>query len=197
MKAKEVLKVLKVTRQTLTRYVKYGKLKVIRKDNGQYEYDEKSVYKFLNQDIERKTVIYARVSTNKQKQDLENQISMLKQYAFMQGLTVNAIYQDVASGISFEKREEFFTMLEEIINGKIGTVIIAYKDRLCRIGFELFKRLFKQFGCEIIVSSEVGSPKLDAAEIFEEVVSMLHCYSMKLYSSRKRKKVLELIEEEK
>lgn len=196
MKAKDVLKVLKISRQTLTRYVKQGILKVWRKENGQYEYDDKSVYKFLNRDVERKTVIYARVSTNKQKKDLEKQIELLKQYSFMRGLTIGGIYSDIGSGVAFDNREEFFVMLEEIIAGKISTVVVAYKDRLSRVGFDLFKRLFGQFGCEIVVTSEVGSPKLDTEEIFEEIVTLLHCYAMKMYSARKRKKVLELIETE-
>jgi predicted site-specific integrase-resolvase len=53
-----------------------------------------------------------------------------------------------------------------------------------------------QAGCKIIVISEIGSPQLDSQEVFEEIVSLLHCYSMKLYSARKRKKIKELIEEE-
>lgn len=114
----------------------------------------------------------------------------------MNGFQIGAIYQDIASGISFEKRKEFFELLEGIISGQISVVLISYKDRLSRVGFELFKYLFARFGCEIIVTSEVGSPKLDSAEIFEEIVSLLHCYSMKLYSSRKRKTLKELIKEE-
>ncbi len=114
----------------------------------------------------------------------------------MNGLQVGAIYSDIASGVSFEKREQFFEMLDEIMKGNIHKVLIAYKDRLIRVGFELFDRLFAQFGCKIVVISEVGSRKLDSEEIFEEIVSLLHCYSMKLYSARKRKKVQELLQEE-
>ena len=58
MKAKEVLQILKVTRQTLTKYVKEGRVKVTVKGNGQYDYDSDSVYKLLNKDIERKTYIF-------------------------------------------------------------------------------------------------------------------------------------------
>jgi predicted site-specific integrase-resolvase len=65
---------------------------------------------------------------------------------------------------------------------------------LSRVGFELFKHLFDKFGCEILVTSEVGSSKLDWDEVFSEIVSLLHCYSMKLYSARKKKKIKELIE---
>jgi len=60
----------------------------------------------------------------------------------------------------------------------------------------LFSHLFAKFGCEIVVTSEVGSAKLDSAEIEKDIVSLLHCYSMKLYSARKRKKIKELIKEE-
>ena len=166
MKASEVLQLLKITRPTLTKYVKEGKIKVTIKGNGQYDYDVDSVYKMLNKDIERKTYLYARVSTVKQKKDLENQIQLLKNYCFQNGLQINGI-----------------------------KVVITYKDRLSRVGFELFSYLFKKYGCEIIVVSEVGSEKLDSEEIFEEIVSLLHCYSVKLYSKRKGQKIKSVLEE--
>ena len=195
MTAKEVLRVLQITRPTLTKYVKEGKLKVIVKGNGRYDYDADSVYKMLNKDIERKTYLYARVSTAKQKKDLENQVQLLKNFCFQNGYLINGVYQDVASGISFEKRKEFFDMLDEILAGRVNRVIITYKDRLSRVGFELFMYLFKKYGCEILVISEIGSEKLDREEILEEIVSLLHCYSMKLYSNRKVKKIKEILEE--
>ena len=86
-------------------------------------------------------------------------------------------------------------MLDDIIAGKVKTVIVTYKDRLSRVGFELFSYLFKKYGCEIIVISEVGSEKLDSEEIFEEIISLLHCYSMKLYSKRKSQKIKTVLEE--
>lgn len=195
MKAKEVLKLLRISRQTLTKYVKDGIIKVEVLPNGRYEYDENSVYLFLNKDLKRKTYIYARVSTFKQKYDLENQIELLKQFCFTNGYTVSGIYSDVASGINFEKRNSFFEMLDDIIDNKVERVVITYKDRLSRVGFELFYHLFKKYNCEIIVMSEVGSEKLDRQEIFEEIVSLLHCYSMKLYSKRKIQKIKEVLQD--
>jgi len=195
MKAKEVLNLLKVTRQTLTRYVKEGKIGINIMPNGQYNYNKSDVETFLNKGIERKIVLYGRVSTSKQKKDLENQIHLLKQYCYSNGIKINSIYKEVASGISFEKRKEFFQMLEEIIERKVEKVIITYKDRLSRVGFDLFKYLFNKYSTEIIVVSEIGSEKLDSQEIFEEIVSLLHCYSMKLYSKRKRKIVEDLCKE--
>lgn len=195
MKASEVLQILQITRPTLTKYVKNGKIKVTVKGNGQYDYDTESVYKMLNKDIERKTYLYARISTPKQKKDLENQIQLLKNYSFQNGYIVNAVFSEIASGISFANRKEFFTMLDDIIAGKVKTVIITYKDRLSRVGFELFSYLFKNHGCEIVVISEIGSEKLDSEEIFEEIIRLLHCYSMKLYSRRKVQKITDVLRE--
>ena len=195
MKAKNVLRLLKITRPTLTKYVKTGILKVEKLPNKQYNYNEHSVYKILNKDIPRKTVIYARVSTQKQKKDLENQILLLKQFCFSNGIKLSGVYSDVASGISFAKRKDFFILLDEILDYRIEKIIITYKDRVSRVGFELFQKLFERFGAEIIIVSEVGNPNLDSQEIFEEIVSLLHSYSMRLYSKRKNKIIKDLINE--
>lgn len=93
MKSNEVLKLLQITRPTLTKYVKQGIIKVETLPNGRYDYDKDSVYKLFNKGVERKTYLYARVSTSKQKTDLENQISMLKQFCFANGYSVNCIFQ--------------------------------------------------------------------------------------------------------
>lgn len=191
MKANEALSILRVTRPTLARYVKEGKIKATELPTGRYDYDEESIYKFLNKNVQRKTVLYCRVSTAKQKKDLMNQEELLKQFCFSNGLTINAIYNDIASGIDFENRKDFFAMLDEIIAGKIDTVVITYKDRLSRIGFNLFTHLFEKYNCKIVVMSEIGSTKLDSEEIFEEIISLLHCYSMKLYSKRRVQKIKE------
>lgn len=122
-----------------------------------------------------------------------NQIELLKQFCFSNGYVLSGVFQDIASGISFENRNDFFTMLDDILDGKVERVVITYKDRLSRVGFDLFKHLFRRFNCEIVVMSEVGSEKLDSQEIFEEIVSLLHCYSMKLYSSRRIKKLKEVL----
>lgn len=165
--------------------------------NKRYDYNEEDVYRFLNKDVKRKTYIYARVSTAKQKPDLENQLQLLKQFCFSNGYTVSGVFSDIASGISFEKRKDFFRLLDDVLAGRVERVVVTYKDRLSRVGFGLFHYLFEKYNCEIVVMSEVGSAKLDSQEIFEEIVNLLHCYSMKLYSSRRRlKKIREAIADE-
>ena len=189
MKAKEVLNLLQISRKTLHVYAKDGRIRYTVMPNKMYNYNEEDIYKILNKDVKRKTVLYARVSTSKQKNDLQNQIDQMKQWCFMNGYTINAIYSDIASGISFEKRKGFFEMLDEILDYRVDRVILTYKDRLSRVGFELFKHLFQKFGTEIVVISEIGNPKIDSEEVFEEIISMLHCYSIKMYSRRRNNSI--------
>lgn len=196
MKAKEVMKILRISNPTLSRYLKNGWIKATRLPNNRYDYDEESVYEFLNAGIPRKNYIYGRVSTNKQKKDLENQIELLKHYCFSNGVKVDGVFQDVASGISFEKRDDFFRLLDDVVDKKVKAVYVTYKDRISRVGFDLFYYLFRKFGTEIVVVSEVGSFKLDSEEVFEEIVSLLHCYSMKLYSKRRVAKIKEALEDD-
>jgi len=100
--------------------------------NGRYDYKEEDVYSFLNKGVKRSIYIYARVSTSKQKKDLANQTEQLKQFCFSNGWQINRIFRNVASGISFEKRKQFFEMLDDIVSGKMERVVIMYKDRMSR-----------------------------------------------------------------
>lgn len=150
IKSSEVLKILRVSRPTLTKYVKEGYIKVNIMKNGRYDYDSNSVFEFLNSDIKRKTYIYARVSTNKQKKDLENQVELLKKFCLENSIQLNGVYKDVASGITFEKRKEFFKLLDEIIDKKVEKVIIISNDILFDSHFELIEYILNKNGCEII-----------------------------------------------
>ena len=196
MRAREVLALLGITQPTLGEYVKKGYIKATTLPSGRRDYDEESVYLFLNRGVPRKNYIYARVSTSNQKSSLENQVNLMLNYCMTNGIQIGGVFKDIASGISFENRKDFFKLLDIVISRKADKVIITYKDRLSRVGFELFKTLFEKFGTQIIVISEVGSTKLDSEEIFEEIVSLLHCYSMKMYSRRRVAKIKEVLKDE-
>ncbi len=194
MKSNKVLKLLNVTRPTLCRYVKTGLLKVKPLPNGYYDYDDESVYKLLDKNLTRKSVIYCRVSTQKQKNDLINQRKSIEKYCFENGIKISDVYSDIGSGINFD-RKEFRRLINDIINHKISKVYITYKDRLSRISFEMVKQLFDNFNCEIVVLNDTDDTKLIEKEIFNEIISLIHCFSMKVYNSRRQKK-LKLIEED-
>ena len=101
MKAKEVLNLLNISRVTLHKYVKLGKIKVKKLNNGYYDYDINSVYSLLSVDI-RINVIYARVSTYKQKNDLNSQILSIQNFCHSNNITFDKVFSDIASGISLD-----------------------------------------------------------------------------------------------
>jgi predicted site-specific integrase-resolvase len=194
MKAKEVLRLLRISRQTLYNYKKQGKIKTIHTHNGQFNYDKDDVFNLLNANIERKNVIYCRVSTKNQKKDLQNQKETIEVFCNKNGILIHNVYLDIASGLNFD-RDNFQSLLNEIVNYKIDRVFITYRDRLSRISFNMFKQLFNKFGTEIIVLNDIDNEKLIEKEIFQEIIDLIHCFTMKIYSQRRKEK-LKLIEQQ-
>lgn len=195
MKSSKVLKILNISRQTLVKYVKNGDIRVVMQANKQYDYNEEDVYRKAGLSENRVNVVYARVSTSKQKRDLENQVETLISYCNANGVKVDKVYKDIASGMNFE-RKQFRSMLEDVLNYKISCIYITYKDRFSRISFDMFERLFLEYNCKIIVINKAESTtEDDEKEIFSDIISMLHCFAMKMYS-RRRKKKMELISED-
>lgn len=195
MKAGQVMETLNISRSTLYNYTRSGKIRITKLENGLNDYFDEDVYRLANKSRERISVIYSRVSTAKQKSDLQDQKEMLSNFCINAGIPISRSFEDIASDMSFEKRKDFFKMLDLILVYKVDKVVITYKDRLSRIGFELFKHLFAKFGTEIIVVSGIGSDKLDYDEISEAIESLLHCYSMKLDSGRRKKKLIKALME--
>ena len=190
MKCAEVLKLLKITRPTLSSYVKLGKIKVTKLGNGYYDYDDESIYSFLGQHIpnfNRINIIYCRVSTYKQKNDLANQVLQVIDYCNSNNFIYNKVYQETASGIDFD-RPEFSKLINDVINKKIDTIYITYKDRLSRLSFLTLESMFKQFGTKIIIiNNKINDNKLIEDDLFEELISIIHLFSTKIYSSRRKK----------
>lgn len=188
MRAGEVLSILQITRPTLQSYRKKGYIKATQLPNGHFDFDADSVYRLKNRNQPRQTILYGRVSTYKQKRDLSNQMQTLEKFAMKRGYQIDQMYSDIASGISFKQRKQFFNMLDLIIQGKVKRVVVTHKDRLSRVGFDLFKHLFDKFGTEIVVVSDYLDPKTDEQELFSEISSLLHCFAMRQYSSRRKLK---------
>ena len=188
MKAKEVLKILKISRPTLTKYVKEQKILVKELPNGFYDYDEDSVLKVAKISTERNSVIYARVSTPKQKKDLENQIQTITKYANKNGYKIDGVYSDISSGLDYD-RKSFSELLNLILERKVKNVFIKDKDRLTRVSFDLWKNLFKQFNCNLIVVNETQNNETEEKEIFADIISLLHCFAMRMFSPRRKKKI--------
>lgn len=190
MKSNEVLSMLGISRVTLCRYVKLGKIRVVELPNGYYSYNKEDVYRLKGLDVKRKKVIYARVSTSKQKKDLENQIENITAYANKNGYGIDEVYSDIASGMNLD-RKGFTKLLSAVMANEIEEVYISYKDRLARLDFGLVSRLFSQYGTKITVINS-SENKTAEEELFEDLMSVTHSFSMKAYSKRRlAKKLLE------
>lgn len=194
MEYKDVHKLTRLHRNTIYKYAKQGKIRTTKINDKHLIYNDDDVYAIAGISPIRDIVIYARVSTSKQKKDLENQIETLKLFANSNGFVVNKIYKDIASGMSFD-RQNFKDMLFNVIEHKIKTVLISNKDRFSRVSFNMWKELFKSFNCDIIVMNDIlENNDNDDKEIFEDIISLIHCFAMKMYSKRRKNK-LKLIEE--
>ena len=110
-------------------------------------------------------------------------------------MKVDKVYKDIASGMNFD-RKQFRSMLEDVLNYRINSIYITYKDRFSRISFDMFERLFLEYNCKIIVINKTESiAEEDEKEIFSDIISMIHYFAMRMYS-RRRKKKMELIKDD-
>ena len=175
MKSKEVLRLLQVSRITLSSYVRKGIIKATLLPNGFYDYHDDSVYSFIGKQ-QRINVIYARVSTYKQKNDLKRQINIIKSYCNEHDIDIETIYSDISSGIDLD-RIEFSKLLELVFDNKIDKIYITYKDRLSRLSYKTLEAVLNKFGTEIVPIYQYNDP--DYKELFGEVSSLMHYFSTK------------------
>ena len=171
---------------TLKKWKDEGRIKFKKFSSKNYLYDIDS-FETEHSSKQRKNVIYARVSNTKQFNDLQTQIEILKHYCLSKGIDISDVYKDIASGMN-ENRKEFNLLIDDVIKGNVKTVYITFKDRLTRFGFEYFKNLFGKFGTEIVVIDfNEESSSLFQTELTNDLISIIHHFSMKLYSNRRKK----------
>ncbi|WP_367699246.1 IS607 family transposase [Helicobacter pylori] len=177
-----------MSRVTLWKYVKSGKIRVKQEPNGYYIYNDSDVYSLAGIEDGRLNVVYARVSTQKQKQDLQNQIENCISFINAKGISVDNIYSDIKSGMSLD-RKGFMELLNAVMAFKIKAVYISYKDRLARLSYELVEKLFSDYGTKIVIINQCESISLEQ-ELFEDIMQTIHSFSMKMYSKRRIAKKL-------
>jgi putative resolvase len=152
-----------------------------------YKSDSGSIYIKLEEEKKEKyTVIYARVSSNDQKDDLKRQIDRLKIFAINNGLIVNEVYSEIASGLN-DDRPKLNKLLS---NNKITTIIIEHKDRLTRFGFNYLKNLLNRLNVNIIVANESNDIVND---ITNDFISVITSFCARIYGKRRTKRQTENI----
>lgn len=184
MKCKDVRRILGgVTYKTINNYIKQGKLHPMKMSKTHYEYDEDEVYALVGKSKSKVNVTYARVSSVKQKSDLQSQNERLYDFCARNGISIDDQIQDVKSGMSFSDRKGFSKLMEMVIGRNVGKVVIENRDRLCRFGYDLVESVFKNYGTEIVVMSNVDNKSYEE-ELTDDLISIIHYYSMKSYSHR-------------
>ena len=169
--------------QTIRRWETEGKLQAKRLPSGHRYFDESDVRLMLGGAPKtRDVVVYCRVSSAGQKDDLASQVSAMETYCLNAGIAVDEWISEIGSGMNF-KRKRFLGLIDRIQRGEVRQLLVAHKDRLMRFGFDLFVHLAEENGCEIVVVNQASlSPE---QEMVEDLMAIVHTFSGRLSGMRK------------
>ena len=183
---REARKILDISPATLRNYTLSNKIIAVRTNTGRFRYNRKSLYDFMGipsseMPKTKNSICYARVSSNKQKDDLERQIKFFKdKYPLYE------VVSDIGSGINW-KRKGLQTILERSMRGDIKEVVVAHRDRLCRFGYELIEFILDKSGVKLVVHNEENA-KSESQELAEDIMSIVHVYSCRQMGKRRYQK---------
>lgn len=193
-------KLIGKTNQTLRNWDKDGILKPHHVSESGYRYysqEQLNHFLGLKQEVQlnKKTIGYCRVSSNKQKDDLERQIENVKTYMYAKGYQFEII-SDIGSGINYNKKG-LNELIDMVTNSEVDKIVILYKDRLIRFGYELIENICNKYGTtiEIIDNTE----KTEEQELVEDMIQIVTVFSERLQGKRanKAKKMIkELLEDD-
>ena len=195
----EFSKILGVSAQTLRNWDKNGKLHPHHTTASGYRYysqEQLNEVLHIKPKNERITIGYCRVSSKKQKDDLERQVENVRTYLLAQGQPFEIIC-DIGSGINYKKKG-LQELIKRISENKVEKVVILYKDRLLRFGFELVEYLALLHHCEIEVID--NTEKTQQQELVEDLVQIITVFSCKLQGKRAhraKKMIQELVQDDK
>ena len=181
IKPKEASSIIGVNLDTLRRMAERGELNHIRTNTGRYLFDVSNYIKRGDPEVQkRKTICYARVSSRGQKSDLQNQISLLKTK-----YPDSEIIYDYGSGLNFH-RKGLQKIMDIAYKGELQELVVTYKDRLCRFGFELIEYILKtQSNATIMVLCDNSTSK--ESELATDLLSIITVFSARMHGLRKYK----------
>jgi putative resolvase len=189
---KKASEILGVHWMTLRNWSSKGKIETLRSPGGKRFYNVDKYLKDNNieindknieindKNIDKKKICYCRVSSHSQKNDLENQIKYMKnKYPDYE------ILSDIGSGINF-KRGNFNKILDYGINGELEVLVVSYKDRLCRIAFDLISNILDKYSkTNIIIENDDN--KSSEEELVDDMLEIITVFSSRLYGMRSYK----------
>ena len=190
----EMAKRLNVSVKTLQRWDREGILVAKRTPTDRRYYTEDQYLEYIGSSTKskRKTIAYVRVSSANQKDDLRNQITFIRNYVNAKGEILDDVIEDIGSGLNYNRKYWNDLLLNQIPKGEIEKIYITYKDRFVRFGFDWFERFCNHYNCEIvIINNPDTSPQ---KELVDDLISIIHVFSCRIYGLRKYKKDISLDE---
>jgi len=186
IKPKEACQLLGISLKTLQNWDRDGKIHILRSPSDRRLIPMSEIYRIKGQKESRRTVLYARVSSydQKHKGDLDRQIATLALHA--SETSSYKVITDVGSGLN-DKRKGLMTMMDMAKSQSIDLIIVTYKDRLTRFGYNYLEKYFNAFDVEIIVLNDTKADKSPKEEMVDDLMSIIASFSGKLYGLRSRK----------
>ena len=194
IKLNEMAKRLNVSVKTLQRWDREGILVAKRTPTDRRYYTEDQYLEYIGSSTKskRKTIAYARVSSVNQKDDLQNQITFIRNYVNAKGEILDDVIEDIGSGLNYNRKHWNDLLLNQIPKGEIEKIYITYKDRFVRFGFDWFERFCNHYNCEIVV---INNPDTSPQkELIDDLISIIHVFSSRINGLRKYKKDISLDE---
>jgi putative resolvase len=184
LRPKEVCQRLGISYTTLRDYVKRGYITPVLTPGGKWRFREEDVERLMGLTRARKAVLYARVLSDRQKDDLDRQIRALEEWARQNNIQEYEVITDIGSGLN-EDRKGFKKILRLAIEKRISKIVVAYPDRLTRFGFKTLEELLRSLGVEIVVLNR--EDKESREELVEDLIAIISHLAGKLYGMRSHK----------
>ena len=182
----KVADVYGVSTQTIRNWCEEGMFEVLRTKGGHRRFSLEEINEIAGiEKEEQKTIVYSRVSSYDQKEDLKRQTEELKQYCEKQNLETEVI-EDIGSGINYKKRG-LKKLIQKIVAGKVKKIVVSFRDRLLRFGSELLFQLCELLEVEIIILHDREDKSFEQ-QLVEDVLTIMIVYSSKIYGKRSHKK---------
>ena len=190
-----------VTDVTLRTWEKEGRIKFLRTEGKSRYLTKDLLIEELNKrglfiddrPMDKKDVLYARVSSHEEKQkgDLDRQIMFL--LTNISDLQQPVVLSEVGSGLN-DKRKKFQTLIKMIMNDEVSRIFVTYKDRLTRFGFNMLEEICKLKDVQIVVVNQDKEKQSVEDELVSDIMSLIASFSGKLYDmrSKQKKKKVEL-----
>jgi predicted site-specific integrase-resolvase len=176
------------TTNTLQRWDRKGILIAHRTPTNRRFYTHEQLSEILGvKESKRIAISYCRVSSNGQRNDLVSQQKAVAEFCSNAGIAIDDAIAEIGGGLNL-KRKLFLRIMSLVESRAVHTLVVAHRDRLARFGMDWFEYYLEQHGCKfIVINNELLSPE---SEMVQDLMSIIHCFSCRLYGLRRYKKII-------